>query len=66
MTGGALDPAGVVLTLDEVRARIKREKSIEVPPINDEDQDSNILNNQAVLAYQRNNFQGCVELFIKL
>lgn len=30
----------------------------------DEDTDSNILNNQAVLAYQKNNYEGCISIFI--
>jgi len=52
MSAGALNPEGfMLLSPDEIKQKLKKEKSMVVPEINDEDTDSNILNNQAALAY---------------
>ena len=64
---GALDPAGqIALTPEDIKARIKIQKSQAIPEINDEDTDSNILNNQGILAYQKGNYESCVDLYMKI
>ena len=64
----ALDPqvTDIEMTQEVVRERLqhfKQSLTIEHETI-DEDTESNVLNNQSVLAYQKLNYQGSVELFL--
>jgi len=54
------------MTAEEIRQKLKdfKEQAKLERELIDEDTDSNILNNQAVLAYQKGNYAGTVELFL--